>query len=279
MKYIPRIPWTASITPTGPNRKQVLLSVFLFLLLTSCRTSGTPEEKKQDTPAVRERIAFLMSDLSPREGRLLFFAAVTREQYRDRELEKCRREAAAQLSRYKAFNGVNIALTMNRTTGTVTIEGGDIAYNGDLAESLEKDLELVEEIRTEEGTCALFSYKPETLPPFPFKPEWKTSPPEWTRSALKLNGFRSAVGITGPGRFLSRTIQQSDRNALTALLEETSGTLTTLQKDKQNETGSRSESDVTVRATGTLRNAYIISRWQDEKGNMYSLVLSPIQDE
>jgi len=282
MKYTQGTPWTASIIPTVPNRKSsfILFSLLILMILlsASCRSGGEGTERETKT-AEEERITALMADLSPKDGKLLFFAAVTRQQHRERELEECRREAAAQLSRYHAFNGVNFTLTMNRTNSTMSVEGGEIAYNSDLADSLMKDLVLEEEIRTEEGTCALFSFKPDDLPLFPFKPEWKTSPPEWTQNALKLKGFRSAVGITGPGRFLARTIQQADRNALTALLEESTGTVSTVQKDNRNSRGSSSESDVTVRASGTVRNAYIISRWQDEKGNMYSLVLRPLGRE
>ncbi|MDA3958141.1 hypothetical protein [Oceanispirochaeta sp.] len=264
---------------TGRSNMRLLLFLSLFSLFLSCSSLGGSSYTERLNRSKQDRISSLMADLSPREGKLFFFSAVTREQYRDRELESCRQEAAAQLSRYNAINGVSYVQTENRNNNTKFWEAGDIAYNSDLASSLEESLVLEEKIQTEEGTCALFSYTPDQIPDFIFTASRDISKqPDWTLQALKLKGFQSAVGFTGPRRYLERTIQQADKNALATLLEQRSGSLETTQRDWQTGRASWSGSIITTRASGTIRQAYIISRWQDKKGNMYSLVLCPLID-
>jgi len=278
MKDIPEMTERLSTAPGVPKRREVLI-LFLLLLIGSCRSSGTSVKESFGEPEQKAKIASLMEDLSPRDGNLLFFAAVTRTQHRTRELEECRMEAAAQLSRYFAVKGVTFVQTISMTTGTIVSEAGEIAFNSDRAASLAEKLILMEEIRTREGTCALFSYKPDVLPNYPFTPDRNKNPPSWTRKSLKLRGFQSAVGFTAPKRFLERTIQQADRNALAALLELNTGSISASHNDQQNKRGTRSESFMAEKASGTVREAYIISRWQDEKGNIYSLALCPLQDK
>jgi len=253
-----------------------LLIILLLPAILSCRTTDSASSPVPPADQEEADIASMMFDLSPGNGRLYFFTAVTREQYRDKEIESCRDEAARQLSRYIQINGVTYARTSESVRGTIVREAADVAFNNDLAMELREQLEPVREIQTEEGTAALFSYPVREPLSLSYRPSGQNSVPDWVEKAPSIPGFQTAVGFTGPRRFLERTLQQADKNALATLLEQRTGSLNTTQQDWQTNRGSSSAALTTEKAAGSIRQAYILSRWRDRKGNFYSLAVCPL---
>ncbi len=251
-------------------------AVFILLLSVSCQTTAKKEPVSPSSAEEQmEEISSLMFDLSPSEGKLFFFTAVTREQYRDREIESCRMEAARQYSRFHQINGATYSKTSENTRGTIVTEASGIAFNDDLAERLAENLELVKEIETEEGTAALFSVSSDRLFKLSYKPAGQHSEPDWISQSIEIPGYQTAVGFTGKKRFLERTLQQADKNALATLLEQRKGQFNATQSDWQSNYGSTGQSSVVEKAAGSIQQAYILSRWIDSKGNFYSLAICP----
>ena len=251
-------------------------AIFIMLLFVSCQTTA---EKEPTSPSPAEaqmkEISSLMFDLSPSEGKLFFFTAVTREQYREKEIKSCRMEAARQYSRYHQINGATYSKTSENTRGTVVTEANGIAFNDDLAGRLVENLELEKEIRTEEGTAALFSVSADTRFKLSYKPAGLNSEPDWINQSIEIPGYQTAVGFTGKKRFLERTLQQADKNALATLLEQRKGQFNATQSDWQSNYGTTGQSSVVEKAAGSIQQAYILSRWIDSKGNFYSLAICP----
>ncbi len=256
--------------------KKILLMSLLAgaLLITGCRSSQKEPQEDPETLQM-EKISSMMFDLTPREGKLFFFTISTRQQFRDRELELCREEAARQLSRYFQINGVSYTRTDESVRGTAKKEATGIAFNNDRAIALVEDLTLEDQIQTEKLTAAIFSYSGTSTFSLPYQPGYKNKEPDWIFSSVKIPGYQVAVGFTGPSRFLSRTLQQADKNALATLLEQRNGSMDITQSDWQSQTASSSRSRMVETSAGSIGSAYILSRWIDKKGNLYSLAVCP----
>lgn len=257
---------------------KILFRIMLFLsffLISSCLTLEEEKKSPENQEMRMSEISSLMFDLSPQNGLLYFFTVVTREQYRDKEIESCREEAARQLSRYFQINGVSYNRTTESTQGTKIKEASSIAFNDDRAKALTEKMELVKTIQTNEGTAALFSYKGETVFSLPYTPVEKDGAPDWINNSIKIPGYQLALGFTGPRRFLERTLKQADKNALATLLEQRKGSLNITQKDWETNYGSIAASQSIEKAAGSLNQAYILSRWIDSRGNFYSLAVCP----
>ena len=256
-----------------------LIPLFSLILIFSVLSCETVKKEGAEIPSVetprKDDIAPLMFDLSPREGKLYFFALVTREQYRDNEIESCRAEAARQLSRYFQINGVSYSKTSESVNGLSLMEATGIAFNDDLALNLQDKLKLEKKVKNYEWTAALFSYKAERTFSLPYKPTLLNSRPDWINSSARIPGYQTAVGFTGKKRFLERGIQQADKNALATLLEQRKGSLNITQADWQNEHSSAAASLSVEKSAGSVKQAYILSRWIDPEGNVYSLAVCP----
>ena len=244
------------------------------LLMPGCRSSQKDPGEDPET-LDNEKISSMMFDLTPREGKLFFFTMATRQQYREKELELCREEASRQLSRYFQINGVSYARTDESARGTAKKEATGIAFNNDRAIALLEDIELEDKIQTEKLTAALFSYSKAETFALSYGPGYKDKEPDWIFSSVKIPGYQVAVGFTGPSRFLSRTLQQADKNALATLLEQRNGSMDITQSDWQSQAASSSRSRMIETSAGSISNAYVLSRWIDKKGNFYSLAVCP----
>ena len=100
-----------------------LVSLFILFSFISCSSMGKgPADTAAAGTFYEEEIGPLMFDLTPRDGKLFFFALVTREQYRENEIESCRAEAARQLSRYVQINGVTYSKTRESSKG-ISVRG------------------------------------------------------------------------------------------------------------------------------------------------------------
>lgn len=252
------------------------IAIISVLLMSSClsgpeKKANYPEEKGKKI----SEISSLMFDLTPSDGMLYFFTVITREQYREKEVESCREEAARQLSRYFQINGVTYNRTTQSTQGTNIREASGIAFNDERARALTEEMELILEIQTDEGTAALFSYRKGSVFSLPYKPGKKDGAPDWISNSIRIPGYQTAVGFTGPRRFFERTMKQADKNALATLLEQRKGSLNITQKDWETDFGSAAASQSIEKAAGSVNQAYILSRWIDSKGNFYSLAVCP----
>ena len=253
-----------------------LKAVLVLLLLVSCQTVNKEEPVSPDPSGEQmEEISALMFDLTPSGGKLFFFTIVTREQYREKEIESCRMEAARQYSRYKQINGATYSKTSENSRGTVVTEASGIAFNEDLAQRLAESLKLVKEIQTNEGTAGLFSVSVDRIFSLSYRPSGLLDEPDWINQPPDIPGYQTAVGFTGKKRFLERTLQQADKNALATLLEQRKGHFNVSQNDWQSNYGSATQSKVVEKAAGSIQQAYILSRWIDSKGNFYSLAVCP----
>ena len=225
----------------------ILSGIFLF---PACRTSQD-ESINQNEKQMAE-ISSIMFDLTPEGKKLFFFTITARQHIRDKELKICREEASRQLSRYFQINGVSYSRTNESAGGTAKKEATGIAFNNDRAISLVEDLELEEQIQTEDLTAALFSYSKTASFSLPYKPALKEDEPDWIYSSVKIPGYQVAVGFTGPSRFLSRTLQQADKNALATLLEQRNGSMDITQSDWQTQTASSSRTSMVETAAGSI---------------------------
>ena len=256
--------------------KYILILLLLLILLSSCRTTDSEKGETNTNDDAIEQVSAMMYDLSPREGHLYFFTIISRQQYRDKEETLCREEAARQVSRYYQINGVSYSRTDESVRGTAKKEATGIAFNDDQAKRLEGELELVNQLQTNAYTAALYSYPQPSPIQIPYAPGRTEETPEWVNGSVRISGFQTAVGFTGPQRFLAKTLQQADKNALATLLEQRTGSLDISQADWQSQRASSSRSSMTETAAGSIRQAYILSRWIDGKGNFYALAVCPL---
>ncbi len=278
---------TIHTDPMVPNRipsreGKIMMKKFWGLMITALFLLGSctsfSKENLDENPdgKAMEQVSELMFDLTPSEGKLYFFTLVTRKQFRDREIAVCREEASRQLSRYFQINGVSYSRTDESVRGTAKKEATGIAFNDDRAQTLVDDLEEEKIIQTEDFTAAVFSYSKAGTFSLPYKPGMKDGHPDWIYSSVKIPGYQTSVGFTGPSRYLARTLQQADKNALATLLEQRNGSMDITQSDWQTEWASSSRSSMVETSAGSIQNAYILSRWMDDNGNFYSLAVCPL---
>ena len=140
---------------------------------------------------------------------------------------------------------------------------------------MQDKLKLEDELTNYEWTAALFSYETSRTFTLPYQPASLKDTPDWINSSVKIPAYQSAVGFTGKKRFLERGIQQADKNALATLLEQRRGSLNVTQADWQTEYSSSAASLSVEKAAGSITQAYILSRWIDRDGNIYSLAVCP----
>jgi hypothetical protein len=184
--------------------------------------------------------------------------------------------AAIQAARYIRLSGEATLYSRRTARGTGYIHSISIDDDYALAAELESSLEPAGIHAFENGSFGRF-----VLTGFPSIAIGYSVPsgvraPRWRTAVPGIDGHFVGVGFAARKRLLVDTIENADREALYAILAEIAVEVQS-ERFEVVSSGSVSQSGGTnlERAKGEITGFYILDRWIDENGSVYSLAVCP----
>lgn len=274
----------------SPKNHRLLAGFFLssmVLLTLSCASQAPVVPEPVETTDLSEEVPEInsMSDIpswvfdsTPRDGHPSFVVFATRRADRDEELEKALQLAAMEAAKYQ---GIYISVKELSQKGNANFGYAEdifLDYQEELAPNYLDSLEMDRQIRTPEGTFTRFQYTGNSTAlnyqiTNPHSPSWISEPPS-------IPGYLVVIGFVERHRNWWESFKAADESAMKqmayALYGKVDNQFETI--DQSTETRSRTGSlgTILMQGEGILKNVLILARWQDEKGNYYSLAAMPV---
>jgi len=217
-------------------------------------------------------------DSTPKEGQPRFVVFATRRADRDEELEKAHQLAALEVAKYQGIFVSVKELSQKGNANFGYAEDIFLDYQEELAPSYLDSLEVDRQIRTPEGTFIRFIFTASSV-----NINYNISNPQfpsWISGVPQIPGHLVAVGFVERHRNWWESFKAADESAMKqmayALYGKVDNQFETV--DQSTETRSRAGSlgTILMQGEGVLKNVLILARWQDDRGNFYSLASMPV---
>lgn len=264
----------------------LLLSSMVIIFL-SCATQAQVDPEPVESVNLTDEIPEItrMSDIpswvfdsTPKEGNPCFVVFSTRRADRDEELEKALQLAAMEAAK---FQGIYISVKELSQKGNANFGYAEdlfLDYREELAPNYLESLEMDRQIRTPEGTFIRFRFTGSTTDlnyqiTNPHNPSWISAPPE-------IPGHLVVIGFVERHRNWWESFKAADESAMKqmayALYGKVDNQFETIDQSTENRSRTGSLGTILMQGEGILKNVLILARWQDEKGNYYSLAAMPV---
>ena len=207
-----------------------------------------------------------------------FLGVSPRMKNRDDEESIMFESAAVQAARFVHLRGEAAFLSRKTASGTGYIHSISIDDDFELASELSSSLDLVNSYMTDEGSFGRFILKDGPAIELSYRPVSRGADgaPGWISSVPTIDKYFVGVGASGRTRLVRDAIENSDREALFAILAQIGVEVTSDRFEKTTAgRGSVTGGESLERARGEIVGFYVVDRYIDSDGGAYTLAVCP----
>lgn len=255
--------------------------IFLILILAFLGCTSIPEISETEVHAEPDEPQWVYN-FHPNRNKLYFLGISSRLKNRDDEYEKSRQFAAIQAALNQEAGGRFKSLTHERGSKFGRKEEGEIFYDPESALLMYETLQEECRFRNSRFTAVLYSLETEKSHYPGVSPASTGKTPEWINTPPKFPGFYTGVAMVESHRTFENTIQAADNRVLRELLSQKelriTGEQTLASRSSNTRTLVDSENSLFQGTSGSLYGFYILARWEDPQGRLYSLGICPMKN-